>query len=843
MLEKDVVKICAKEYGQIVDINLHSIKEFEERIDKEGIRRGLISKKGYRPKPIEFGTIDDAKIEISEKETLAERAKSCIYRTYGDTITEKDNLLATYDKRVILDMVSGEENQDLKERLNDIILKAFRIGKLPPSKFKYELGHLRDNTIISIREGLPKETEDNLNIFEDLIKKFIETLRGYGIRYSSEEASKVSFFDDWTSLRAIEDHYHDVLEGIIKSEDLTIINTGVYSPANILYTSLDLRDHLIFQRFLGYYPHFYKRSFQVKNGDIKRVIFESSFRHLDTLSISVGSRLEESDDLEEIADLLDYAIEILKTYESLLKKSLDRNDIEAFKSFSESLDAKFKHFHPDTQPLNLDILRNQLETFNGSEKKKNKLQKELNLKEKKIFAQKRIEQFKKEIYFGIGGWVIQLYQHRAIDKKFFKVFFNKSARAFDNLEDLSDIFFEINVISPERNHLWTWWELKNKSRYGAHSVDVMSWLSDFYCIVGIKLTTKEIGREQTPIKPSRELVSRLDRIKLKFEPINQYRFIDEEIITKDELKRIPNFLILHERAVEIQLKKEAEWLIKQKLSEKKVNEFKKEVLNSWGTRGILREIIKKYGAFSDKTNESVPVGIPEVGINVVDDKAAYMEDWHVGYPDWGKWYGINICRGEDKAIFDKICNALKRNKIPPNKLLRTLNDSINKLKEKGYDPIVIFSWDIHISENQEESDDLSFIPRWDPECPLKIDLPSFEGACGENTPVFKLLYKRLEKSICVVDIKKLGKLIQYKPHEDADGPLFFSVVPFDDKKAEELIKRQPDFKKDKDGKIMKKEDAIFHLKQKVHLRIYEKYEFKIEDKKAGIRIDLEGESE
>ena len=97
----------------------------------------------------------------------------------------------------------------------------------------------------------------------------------------------------------------------------------------------------------------------------------------------------------------------------------------------------------------------------------------------------------------------------------------------------------------------------------------------------------------------------------------------------------------------------------QQISQKKIGEFKNEVLKRFNELTILRKIFKYYKLYQDKTGEKYDGNLNRFGINRVDNKAAFFDEWHVDYLGWGTHYGIDIASGEDSQILEKIAAQCK----------------------------------------------------------------------------------------------------------------------------------------------------------------------------------------
>ena len=73
------------------------------------------------------------------------------------------------------------------------------------------------------------------------------------------------------------------------------------------------------------------------------------------------------------------------------------------------------------------------------------------------------------------------------------------------------------------------------------------------------------------------------------------------------------------------------------ISPKKVEEFKEKIVDSFYEAASIREIFISYlKKYKDKINEKWTEDKGRFGINIVDNKAAFFENWYVHYSGWGR---------------------------------------------------------------------------------------------------------------------------------------------------------------------------------------------------------------
>ena len=95
------------------------------------------------------------------------------------------------------------------------------------------------------------------------------------------------------------------------------------------------------------------------------------------------------------------------------------------------------------------------------------------------------------------------------------------------------------------------------------------------------------------------------------------------------------------------------------ISQKKVEQFKDEFIDGFNKYKILRDVFEKNGLIINKTAEDYSGSLNRFGINRVDKKHVFFDEWHVASIDWGKTYGEIVANGENSLIIDEILRNCK----------------------------------------------------------------------------------------------------------------------------------------------------------------------------------------
>lgn len=259
----------------------------------------------------------------------------------------------------------------------------------------------------------------------------------------------------------------------------------------------------------------------------------------------------------------------------------------------------------------------------------------------------------------------------------------------------------------------------------------------------------------------------------------------------------------------------------QQISQKKIAEFKEKVLKGFNESAVLRDIFNHYKLYQDKAGEKYEGKLGRFGINLVDEKAAFFDEWHVHYGDWGTNYGKDLASGENSLLIDEItsqCEDIKENDFE--KTLEQFKDLSN---------IIIFATNVALYEFFENLK--NFKPKWHRDTP-QLDVKGFKGYYsfrGKDIPIFEIYHKSINKQILILNKIKLGTLIQYSPLNEGEseelknGIFYMNILVFSESQElmDKFIQKAPEWLQ----KIGNEEKQREYLQERVLIHIFERFEY------------------
>jgi len=274
----------------------------------------------------------------------------------------------------------------------------------------------------------------------------------------------------------------------------------------------------------------------------------------------------------------------------------------------------------------------------------------------------------------------------------------------------------------------------------------------------------------------------------------------------------------------------------QKISKNKVKEFIGKLSKEFYEVATFRNIFKNYlKIFLDQKKGFYSGKIKNKGINRVDYKSAFFNEWHIHYSDWGENYGRTLALFENTDIFEKLEKFCKSTKGG------TIDLALDKIDDLSR--AVIFT--THASIYKFFSNSNNFQPKWHSDC-KKLNISGFEGYYNykeEEIPVFSVAINKNVNEVLILNKSRLGNFVQHSPIEKKEDEkyrndiFYIKIKSFSEDKnfLNKFIAEPPPWLK----KINGKTEQENYLKERVLLQVFSRHELKKHKKFDGFLVVLD----
>ncbi len=845
----DYIFIDSDSEGRIIDVNLKELQKLATYLKTEAEKLGF---KIYPSEP----TLATSVTAVTPRNNLQTETLKKIYilKRYGEYIPPTS--IFTDDSKIVFALPKEFALTDsITKYVKGVIPHIFRFSKDRPSSetFRKEMKGIKDRVINAIKSTALGTVEELKQSYLDLAEIFLETINQYGGGYSAEQARKErgNFFEGWNEIRWLRQDIRELMQIASDSDNQDIISDIIFLPTAIAIRALHVKDHFLFQEFLSFNSYIYYLASSKPDSQIKSFMIERCWRHLKEISdLYIEPKIKDRDHSvtkEDMVQYKEFSLYIFKLFQTLIKASFDKRDFKSFEIFLTQFSGLYKRI--DNEYPDSNHLKSSLEYITEPvQKEKVELQIEaLVIKEEAV---ERISLAKKQVVFALASKIFDHYKEDPSDLSVKKFFDFISSNINLSIEELTKVFDSARNFTSE--DYWGWDDWETIADGEVHTIDVHSKFAYFYCVklLGLlkNMTDAQISQLDMPYSrdlaflaesraDNNTLVSKLNQIKEN--PQNWLFVIDQQSIDKID-KSVELLQIIKQK----QEAKEKEYLKTVEIDPDKLIEFKDKVLNGFNVSTKVRALVKEYDIYFDKTAEESISGISSYGYNQIDEKAAFVKDWYVHYGGWGEQYGTGMANSEDQIFFETVVNGLNEKiEITSDKLIEVISQSIDK--HIFSDPVVIQSLEYMIEYDSIKGSE-HFIDKWKNDCP-KTKISHLSGFLGvlkygsKIVPVFDIFVREnnLNNKVVVTDLSQLGIWEQYLPIDKIEDTQYIDGIFYlriSDLNTDNEIRNK--IISENSAWLQEHSDKEGYLRQKVNIRIYQKFRFLITDQSKGIIMSV-----
>ena len=840
------ISFYSDKVGLVTDVRLDKLEELAKLIEPEANKNGFSFLKN-KLKPQQAGT-EQGQPEFAERVMYTHNDKHYVHKKYRDIVDEEDKILVSVDGNVVKDKA-------VLARISKLAKDAFIIkpGENFSEEMKLEIAGLEGQFIEAINNKRADKVIELSKTYTNLAESFLEAINQYGGGYSYDQAKKErgAILGGWNEVQWIADSIRDIFEKAIQSEDRKIVLNVAYLPIAIAIRAIKFKDQYLFQEFIRFPVQLYYLAAREAEGDLKDLMIDRSWRHLKEMSdYYIENQLKRKvDDVESVKQYAEFTKPLFLAFQDLLKAAFDKRDFDSFSIFLEQFSKTYNHFDPDYDNHSSEYLEQSLSWITDKDQQ--------DLIRNKIAVQKERENVatdiklkKQQIIFGLSAYIFEKLRQNASNTVVQDFYNNISKKLPTQLPELTVLYQSART--HEAEHFWNWDNWETIPDGEVHIIDVHSKQDRLYCVKALQILAPLSDELASQIKlpTSRDFAFLVeDRTgghtiipilnDIKTNPALWSFILDAAAVSKVDL-----FKGLLQKAKDNQEKKEDEYLQSVEVNPSKLEEFKTKIKEAFYSTVRLRPVADRLGIYKKLLDETPGKTVPSWGYNQLDNKAAFVENWHVHYGGWGDTYGDGIANSEDQLIFGQLVEAVEVKKdIKKDDIINEIERVVTE--QKLGNPIIIQTLEYLFEYDSIKRSDL-FIEKYRRDCPKTpfSDLKSFLGVfklSDKNIPVIDIFVrdKKLDNKIIIADLEKLGTFNQYAPidkPEDAANQhdIFFLRVDDLNKDTEQrnkILEQNPDW-------LQKYTDKEGHLKSCVVVRLYEKFKFEIKDPKAGACLSI-----
>ncbi len=271
------------------------------------------------------------------------------------------------------------------------------------------------------------------------------------------------------------------------------------------------------------------------------------------------------------------------------------------------------------------------------------------------------------------------------------------------------------------------------------------------------------------------------------------------------------------------------------INKEKEKKFKKQVVGSFYSAAKFRKIFQRKKLLNEDL-EKVIDSVEKVNIELVAEKAIFLENWYVDYSEEGKRYGEGIANHEDTKIYNKLSNNCKE-----------IDGDEFETRIKGMSgDVIILGFGYSISAFLENKE--NYKPKWQLKNRERLEdnvLGIYKMSVQKETPVYSVYHNEINNQILMIDMKGVKNLAQYNPvgKNESNGLLkdifYINIIDLNENvdKRKSIVDESSEWL----TKIGNEEEQHDYLRSHVIINIREKFDLLLNENFEGYKINLEQE--
>lgn len=544
-------------------------------------------------------------------------------------------------------------------------------------------------------------------------------------------------------------------------------------------------------------------------------------------------------------EVRDYAMQGFKVYQDLIYSAADKGDIGSVRLMFDAFERSFENFLERPAVDSAEILELRIQHATSDEDRgylRDRLTIALTLRS----VAEAFTKARRQITFMLAAKLLE----RALDATssvYLEIAQFLMGHLPQNLADLTLVFESVNDRKADDEWGWHWWDFNADGR--VHTVDSTSRPNRLFVVKALQILAGETHTAaELSLPHNDDLVWLFDEsngvgVPAMVKAILTHRDQYSGVLGANEFEQASKFLSLLDASRKAQLADREARLIESALSQEKVLAFKSNVVAAVRDHGKTRALANRLGIYSDKSGEPPDKRIPSWGYNQLDEKGAFIDNWHVSFAGWGESYGRGMAQTEDQRFFSALAEGCGKKGIIKGSIVTELEVYLRIHHFEN--PIIIHTLG-HTLEFSQIERSKAFTAEYNPSCPATIlrGLDGYSGVLrlnGATVPVFKMFSHKADSKnkIVIADMQRLISWDQYLPidGEEESGDIsefvFIKVTDLnvDDGRRNKLLADDPAWLKDKPNK-----DEF--LRAHTVVNVYEKLAFRILDPARGACLNV-----
>ena len=665
---------------------------------------------------------------------------------------------------------------------------------------------LRDMVVEGVQAGRAETVKRGLRLYAEIAEEIVILLHKYDARYDAETASReMSLLNPfrWRELEWIRDDYFRIIDKTFVDPDKAILGEVMYFPQRLAQISTRHRDQLLFSHIVREGPRYLYHLANRTDLDepLRSFVIDRIWRFLKEFGdLQLGYHLDSLDRAEEIKQLGEIVEGVFLIFNSLSKDALTERRLEDFDAFQAAMSRILGQYVSDSRHAPM---------LTRSTRAGDVIDAHRRLAEE-------VEGLKGRIRFGLCAWILHLRKGEEHDAGIEdpRAWLDVCEGFASNIRDLTAIYVRSRTHDEQRRLHWDRWYMEEQPEGQGVQVDVDGIIDEAYAVLAVRMLANQPRQQSVEPAPALEMAAGQQDAPL-WKALD--RLIDEEshLLPPGAEEGAERLREIIESAVEQQRRTERERVAEAPLWEKRVDEFRNNILEGYFKAARLADYFKERDAFA--VEEGSESAATPIWINILLPKKYFVEGTNTALGPFGQSFGRRLGLSIGNHALADVDRAV-HTRTTPAAVWTDVEDKIQQMLSNKLSPEVLVLGMMDAREQLGEREGFQPSQR-------RLVISGHVGTLMD-APV-QLIHGTTEPFVVVVDPEAFGKWTQFEPpfpsapDLESHEVLGFSIQSVSPEVAEELIDHdseeflynpQTNRREDRDA-------AKFRLCQRVHLRV------------------------
>jgi len=834
--ESDQYVIRALRPGVVHDIRVNKLVQFAQTLERISNENGY----AYGDKRSIDEPLAGPSNVIGQPRTsdLKVEKRRYLMKLFLDTADGKYSGLFSYPRCLVQDEAD-------RRKLEKLARAGFEIKKEDPfsTRLRRYLGDIKDGAISAIEGNHGPRLEVILGVYNSLLETFMDQIQEAGARYSLDVALREmhSLGGGWNEVTWIREQLGEVVYCACRTGRIDILRKVVSALFRMGYLAIGRRNHLVFLEITAFAGVLYREASQIESVQARDYVLGHSLEFLkgmaDYVEIELRRPEAERADLDLVADL---ATAVLTRVHELFSYCIERGRLGDFDKIRQVTDQAFSGLLQFGTGNEIDRIKARLNYSPISEQDGEFYQAELMRLEHVHRVIERLQREKRELLFAVGGHVFKKFISSP-DNQLASLNDSMSSNAAADPVSLTELLNSAYDPLGSARFGWQSWDALAERLESGGAYDPHGALVEYYCYCLVKLcqNLSDEAIERQTLVGTRDFVHEISehgRIATTLSSFEDDRTQWNALIPDAWLIKLAPLRKLFGRVVAEHKRAEDDQLISLPISPARIQAFRDRFLDAFEKAATVRALFKRCAAFVDKSRSHLPVGDrTKWGLSLIEDKAAFVDGWHVEYREWGEVHGRDLAESESQTAFRELFEA--GYPLPDKRgesLEKRLHRALNELHEEGHSPTVVLAnlnpidmHNLHVSR--------VLVPRWKAKG-RAAEIRGFEGRLRferRQIPMYRIRGAVPQGAVWIGDLSACAQWIQLPAADDKTEMehlckfFFLRIVDLgqDRMSHDAFLKSNPPW-------LASHEEKDRFLSQRAWLQALERLEIKVTNPKA-----------